>query len=74
MGALTIYLAELIAIKEGLQLARMHGILISNVECDAINIVSMINSHFFKSIDGIIVKDIAILLDVVKGDNCYQVS
>ena len=54
-GALSDHQAKLMALREGLQLAVRYGLWLSNMECDAVNVVFMINSKFVKSMNGVIV-------------------
>lgn len=75
MGHFGAFLAECVAVREGLKFARKEGHKVNLVECDSLNIITAIHSRCSLGVESSIINDNDIVVNFSWLDNvsCYHV-
>ncbi|PON61805.1 Ribonuclease H-like domain containing protein [Trema orientale] len=67
------FLAECMAVREGLKFAREEGHMVNLVECDSLNIITAIHSRCSLGLESSIINDIVVNFSWLDNVSCYHV-
>ncbi|PON72563.1 Ribonuclease H-like domain containing protein [Trema orientale] len=72
-GRFSPFIAECIAVREGLKFAMEEGVMVNIVETDCLNIISAIHSRSSLSIESSIIEDIVVILSWLDNVSCSHI-